>query len=92
MRTATGLEWRSLCSSRDPKYMVKGTRLAQAIVPSTRSRFAIVQIRQINSFVYAVTDAETITIKQAMNGENPKTVATFNDEEKAIEYVKIKHG
>lgn len=56
------LNWQSLIDSRDPKFFVKGTRIAQAIY-GWRSRFAIIEVRTYDadgnsSTMYAIADAE----------------------------------
>jgi len=73
------LEWSPLTTSRDPGFMVKGTELAQAIVPGTRSRFAIVEVRALGAdrmpdVTYRVRDAETVSDADVRAGKRPAVV------------------
>lgn len=73
------LSWRTITPSNNPKFTVKGTELAQAIVPGTNSRFAIVEVRTIDadrflSVTYYVRDAKTVSDAEVRDGIKPKIV------------------
>lgn len=51
------LNWEYVTDPKDPKFIVKGTRIAQAVY-GFRSRFAIVEIRTLEGVCYGIADAE----------------------------------
>lgn len=78
------LNWSSLTDSRDPKFMVKGTRIAQAIY-GFRSRYAIVELRTRDteghaSTTYAIADAEAAgDAHYAAGGTTPLLPGRYDD-------------
>ena len=90
MSAAMPLLWRTLASCNDPDLFVKGKELAQAIVPDTRSRFALVEVRtfdgQHSGVRYSVRDAATVSDVEVREGKRPKQVASFDDLDAAIEW------
>lgn len=86
--SAVSLNWRSL--PYDPaKFLVKGTEIAQAIVPGSLSRFAIVETRSIGqdrmpALVYCLRDAATVSDAQVCAGERPHIVGVYAEPEMAV--------
>jgi len=87
--SAVSLAWRSL--PYDPaKFLVKGTEIAQAIVPGTLSRFAIVETRALDetrvpTLVYRLRDAQTVSDAEIKAGHRPRIVGVFDEPEKAVD-------
>jgi hypothetical protein len=79
--SAVSLNWHSL--PYDPaKFLVKGTEIAQAIVPGTLSRFAIVETRSIGedrmpALVYRLRDATTVSDADVRAGVRPHVVGVY---------------
>jgi hypothetical protein len=86
--SAVSLNWRSL--PYDPaKFLVKGTEIAQAIVPGTLSRFAIVETRALDAsrmpaLVYRLRDAATVSDAQVKVGERPHIVGVYAEPDQAV--------
>lgn len=77
------LNWTSLVSSRDQKFLVKGTELACAIVPNHHSRFALYEVRRYvtgdngkwwSDVGYRIRDAATVSDADLKNGKRPRVV------------------
>lgn len=73
------LNWQTITGSLDPRYMVKGTELAQAILPGNHCRFALVEVRcydadRNSDVTYRVRDAETVTDAEVKSGTRPRVV------------------
>lgn len=73
------LTWRTIVSSRDPKYTVKGTELACAAVPNTMHRFAVYEVRTLEAdgglgVKYRIRDAQTVTDSEVRAGVRPRIV------------------
>lgn len=78
------LNWSSLIAANDPKFMVKGTRIAQAVY-GWRSRFAIVELRtrDVDGYMsteYAIADAEAARDEHySAGGVAPLVPGRWND-------------
>lgn len=84
----SGLIWRPL-PYRPGTDLVKGTELAMAFVPGTRSRFAICETRGIDAdrmpcLVYRLRDAETVSDAEVRAGVRPKVIGVYPEPEQAI--------
>jgi hypothetical protein len=83
----TDLRWQAVTDYRDPKWSVKGTRLAQAIY-GWRSRFAIVEIRTYDFGVrYGIADADTVSDADVKAGKRPKIVKNFETLDECVEAI-----
>lgn len=87
------MAWRSLVSSRDPKFMVKGTELAVCLVGKW-SRFAVYEVR---CFIgpdrepdrhFHVRDAGRISDADVKLGKRPPIVAICETEDQVAEAIK----
>lgn len=84
----TKLNWHSLPYDAS-KVLVKGTELAQAIIPGTRSRFAVVETRSMEAdgtpgLLYRLRDAETVSDADVAKGIRPHIVGVFPTAEEAV--------
>ena len=75
----THLDWRPLLTSRDRSFVVKGHELAQALIPDTQSRFALVEVRCLDAegnldVRYRVRDAATVSDDEVRRCVRPKVV------------------
>lgn len=78
------LNWQAVTDHRDPKWSVKGTRLAQAVY-GWKSRFAIVEIRAIDFGVrYGVSDADTVSDADVKAGKRPDIIKTYDTLDECI--------
>ena len=82
------LNWRSFPYEQS-KFLVKGTELAQAIVPDTCSRFAVVEYRTRDadgfpSAAYRLRDAETVSDADIRAGKRPAIVGNFDSLDDAV--------
>lgn len=78
------LNWQYVTDPRDPKFKVKGTRIAQAVC-GFRSRFAIVELRTYDfGVVYGIADAETVSDADVKAGVRPRIVKWFDNLEDAV--------
>ena len=89
----TFLEWASVTSSRDSRFMVKGVELANAIVPETLCRFQVCEHRAYTAqrepdVIYRVRDAETVSDAQVRDGIRPAIVQSFKTLESALDWCK----
>lgn len=87
---SVALNWVSVTTSRDAKFMVKGVELANAIC-GTLCRFQICEHRAYTTdrtptVIYRVRDAETVTDAQVRDGVRPKVVAIFDTFEDAFAF------
>lgn len=83
------LEWRTVTSANDPKYLVRGTVLSSAYVPNCRKRFLIEEVRSqewdavdnrhYSSTAYRLRDAETITDADVRSGKSSEIVFRSDD-------------
>lgn len=72
------LNWQAVTDYRDPKWSVKGTRLAQAVY-GWKSRFAIVEIRTLDLGVrYGIADADTVSDADVKAGKRPEIVRSYD--------------
>lgn len=90
MSALPALDWRSLPYPAGAD-LIKGTALAQAIVPGTRSRFAVVEVRtrEADGFPgvrYSVRDAHTVSDADIRDGKTPREVARFDGVIEAVEW------
>jgi hypothetical protein len=96
------LDWRTITPSNDAKRWVRGTELECAIVPGTRSRFAIYSIRTIErdkdgtnyDFEYIVRDAGKISDADVKAGKRPPVTARFatlDEFEAALKRARVDH-
>lgn len=81
------LNWRTVTTSTDRRFLIKGTELSTAIC-GKHSRFQICEIRRIaadgfSDRVYAVRDADTVTDAQVKAGERPAIVKWFDSDQEA---------
>lgn len=84
MSRLLGLNWQYVTDYRDPKFMVSGTRIAQAVC-GFQSRFAIVEIRQRDGSVrFGIADADTVTDAQVKAGKLPEIVKVYDDPEECL--------
>jgi len=63
------LKWRTVTHSNDARFLIKGTELSVAVVPGTRSRFQLCEVRSRDADghpdrVYMVRDAHAVTDAQ----------------------------
>jgi hypothetical protein len=78
------LNWRTVTTSTDPRFLIKGTELANAIC-GKHSRFQICEVRRISADgfpdrMYAVRDADTVTDAQIKAGVRPAIVKWFDSD------------
>ena len=77
--SAVTLSWRSMPYGKD-QFFVKGTVLAQAIVPGTGHRFAIREVRGgrddkgFSTLRYGLADAATVSDVEVRDGILPRVV------------------
>ncbi len=86
--SAVSLDWHSLPYPAGAD-LCKGTELAQAIVPGTHSRFAVVETRtrEADGFpgvCYRVRDAATVSDADVRDGKRPAIVARFDNANDAV--------
>lgn len=87
MSPVPNLRWQAVTDYRDPKWSVKGTRLAQAAY-GWNSRFAIVEIRTMDFGVrYGIADAETVSDADVKAGKRPEIVKNFDTLEECVEAI-----
>jgi len=85
-------QWRNVTPSNDPRFLVNGTELNNAIVPGTLSRFQLCETRTYDRLTrthdrqYVIRDAATVTDEQVREGKRSAIVARFPDELAAIEW------
>ena len=84
------LDWRSVTSSRDAKFGVKGTVLAQAYAPGG-TRFLIEEVRSLDeernwSATYRVRDAEQVTDDEVRAGKSSPVVFRSEDLRACLEF------
>lgn len=81
------MAWRSLVSSNDPKFMVKGTELSVCLTYGKRSRFAVYEVRtfigaeRMPDRYFRIRDAEAISDADVKAGKRPPVVATCDTED-----------
>lgn len=87
----SALRWRTLVRERDHAFFVKGSELANAIVPGTSHRFMLCEVRAYPTGDYAepdreycVRDAHAITDAQVRDRVRPPIVARFGTEAEAL--------
>jgi hypothetical protein len=84
--------WRNVTPSNDPKFLVSGTELNNRIVPGTRSRYQLCEVRSYDREArthdrrYAVRDAATVTDADIREGKRPAIVAWFDFEDSALNF------
>lgn len=84
MSAISQLNWNYVTDYRDPKFMVKGTRIAQA-VRGFQSRFALVEVRtRDHGVTYGISDAETVSDAEVKVGVLPKIVKWSDDAEELL--------
>ncbi len=69
------LFWKTLVTSRDQRFNVKGTELSGAILPNPR--FAVYEVRSLEpdgmpGVFFRVRDAETVTDAEIRDGVRPR--------------------
>lgn len=84
------MDWRTITTSRSPKFLVKGTELADALY-GPNNRFLIVETRALDeeghpTVVYRVRDAATVSDWDIKNGNYSRVVATLDTLEDATDY------
>lgn len=84
----TALHWRSL-QAPSGRREVKGTELAQAIVPGTNSRFAVCEAVALDAegnrgVNYRLRDADTVSDADLRMGRRPKIVGVYETPEDAV--------
>lgn len=90
--TVPALNWSSLIDSRDPKFTVKGTRIAQAVY-GWRSRFAIVEVRTRDadgymSTTYRIADVEAASdAHYAAGGVAPFVSGSWDDLNECVKLI-----
>ncbi len=85
------LSWRTITSSRNPKFSVKGTELSVALA-GKNSRFAIYEIRRLDAdslpdVFYRVRDADTVSDQDVREGTRPKIVFETHDIDRAVSFI-----
>jgi hypothetical protein len=85
------LSWKTLCSSADRRFFVKGTELAIAIVPGYRSRFSVTEVRALDAagfsdVKYRIRDAELISDADVAAGKLPPIVFEHGSFTLCLEY------
>lgn len=83
------LNWRTVTGERNPRFLVKGTVLANALC-GDNSRFLIEEVRaypdgEIDR-AYRVRDAHCVTDAEIRDGKRSPVVATFSDEVRAVRW------
>lgn len=81
MSALPNLNWQYVTDPRDPKFMVKGTRIAQAVY-GFQNRFAICEVRRGTpedrfGVAYGVSDASTVSDAEVKAGVLPKIVKFY---------------
>ena len=84
------LDWRSVTSSRDAKFGVKGTVLAAAFF-GRNHRFLIEEVRSLDadgfwSTTYRARDAQTVSDAQVAAGKMSEVVTRSDDLREVIEF------
>lgn len=87
------LDWRPITTSRDPRYMVKGTELAMTYVEGCGCRFAIYEVRCYDAqgqsdVLYRIRDAEKVSDAQVREGVRPQVVGETHDLDRAVDWVR----
>ena len=90
------LNWRSLCPSHSPKFLVKGTELSFAIC-GPLSRFAVYEVRSYDAErnadrQYVIRDAETVSDADLKAGKRPAIVARFDGLDEVEQFLEDKPG
>lgn len=83
--------WRPVTPSNHPKFLVNGTELSNYIVPGTRARYQLCEIRtrSADGFPdrkYAVRDAATVSDDDVREGKRSQIVAWFAYEDSALNF------
>lgn len=87
------MAWRSLVSSSDPKFMVKGTELSVCLSFGRRSRFAVYEVRcftgadRMPDRYFRIRDAEGISDADVKLGKRPPVVATCDTEDQVYKAI-----
>lgn len=93
------LEWRSIVSSNNRDFWIKGTELDMALVPGSRSRLALYSVRAYDAdrnadVRYRVRDAGKISDADVKAGKRPPIVAeyaTLDEFEAALSRARVDH-
>lgn len=88
------LNWRTITPTTSAAFLVKGTELSFAIVPHTRCRFGISEVRTVLRTAngqdydrqYCVRDAAAVSDVEVKDGKRPPVVATFDSDLDAIKF------
>lgn len=91
------LNWRTIAGANHPRFLVKGTELASAVIPDCLSRFVVYEIRTYDAEnnadrCYVIRDAHTVSDDQLREGVRPAIIARLNNLDELDDYLLTNSG